>query len=57
MADFFLSDFFLSDLKSTLDNCITELDEIHYILSTSAQREIGISCIGLHKSRHHYTAL
>ena len=27
------------------------------ILSTSVQREIGISCIGLHKSRHHYTAL
>ncbi len=52
-----MADFFLSDLKSTLDNCITELDEIHYILSTSAQREIGISCIGLHKSRHHYTAL
>ena len=121
-----MADFFLSNLKSTLDNCITELDEIHsmfcrnpesdftrnrklsfreYIqfmlqmqsksvsnavnicraylkhggdetetmlliqkyltpvrynrkyLSTSVQREIGISCIGLHKSRYHYTAL
>ena len=27
------------------------------ILSTSVQREIGISCIGLHKSRYHYTPL
>ncbi len=102
-----MADFFLSNLKSTLDNCITELDEIHsmfcrnpesdftrnrklsfreYIqfmlqmqsksvsnavnicraylkhggdetLSTSVQREIGISCIGLHKSRYYYTAL
>ena len=24
-----MADFFLSNLKSTLDNCITELDEIH----------------------------
>ena len=24
-----MADFFLSDLKSTLDNCITELDKIH----------------------------
>ncbi len=78
-----MADFFLSNLKSTLDNCITELDEIHsmfcrnpesdftrnrklsfreYIqfmlqMPTSVQREIGISCIGLHKSRYHYTAL
>ena len=34
-------------LSSTIEN----------ILSTSVQREIGISCIGLHKSRYHYTAL
>jgi hypothetical protein len=26
-----MADFFLSNLKSTLDNCITELDEIHSI--------------------------
>ena len=24
-----MADFFLSNLKSTLDNCITELDEIY----------------------------
>ena len=24
-----MADFFLSNFKSTLDNCITELDEIH----------------------------
>ena len=30
---------------------------IENILSTSVQREIGISRIGLHKSRYHYTAL
>lgn len=24
-----MADFFVSNLKSTLDNCITELDEIH----------------------------
>ena len=34
-----MADFFLSNLKSTLDNCITELDEIHSMFEYSCAAE------------------
>ena len=35
-----MADFFLSNLKSTLDNCITELDEIHSDVSAVIRKVI-----------------
>ena len=34
-----MADFFLSNLKSTLDNCITELDEIHSMFCRNTESD------------------
>ena len=34
-----MADFFLSNLKSTLDNCITELDEIHFMFCRNPESD------------------
>ena len=46
-----------TDTMLLIQKYLTPVRTIEIILSTSVQREIGISCIGLHKSRYHYTPL
>ena len=37
---------FLADLKTTLENCIAELDELHFMLcqNRSEERRVGKEC-------------